>query len=202
MHTLSDSLRFMKTRNFNVARFYECSTQKELISAFDKLSKPVVLKVDSKKHTHKTDVKGVVLDINDKRTAVMHFNRLMLLGESVVVQEQLKGVELILGITNDDVFGTLLMFGLGGVFVELLNDVSFRACPITLQDADDMINELKAKHVIDGFRGEKINRSLIKKLLVKLSKFAVKDNVKTLDLNPVIFQDNKYFIVDARMESF
>jgi succinyl-CoA synthetase beta subunit len=201
MFSLSDSLRFMKTRKFNTARFYECRNKTELYSAFDKLTAPVVLKVDSMKHTHKTDVKGVVLNINDKRVLGKEFDRLMLLGESVVIQEQKKGVELIMGLNYDNSFGHVIMLGIGGVLVELLKDVSFRACPIALFDAEDMIEELKAKKVLNGFRNmPKIKKSLIKKVLVKLSKTAVKDNIKTLDLNPIIFTKNDYYIVDARMD--
>jgi len=199
MHSLSDSLRFMKTRGFNTARFYECRNKTQLLSAFDKLDKPVVLKIDSKKYSHKSEVKGVVLDVNDRKTAVKEFERLMLLGESVVIQEQQKGTELIC----DNSFGRLIMLGIGGIFVELLDDVSFRACPINSEDAGEMIEELKAKKLIKGFRNNPgISKALIKKLLVRLSKFAEKSNVKTLDLNPVIFDKNNYYVVDARMENF
>ncbi|MBN1924149.1 MAG: acetate--CoA ligase family protein [Nanoarchaeota archaeon] len=202
MLSLSNSLRFMKTRGFNVVRFYECKNKNEFLSAFDKLDKPIVMKIDSEKYTHKTEVSGVVMNITDKREALMQFNRLMLLGESVVVQEQLKGVELILGVTNDTSFGTLIMFGMGGVFVELLQDVSFRACPINLQDAEEMINDLKMKELLNGFRNQpKVNKTLLKRLLVKLSKFAVENKVLTLDLNPIIFDKNNYYIVDARMDT-
>lgn len=203
MHSLSDSLRFMKTRGFNVARFYECKTKSELSSAFDKLNKPVVLKVDSKKHTHKTEVKGVVLDVADRKIAMKEFDRLMLLGESVVIQEQRRGTEIIIGIQDDESFGRLVMFGLGGVFVELLKDVSFRACPITKKEASEMVKEIKYDKVLKGFRGmPKIKMSLLKNLLYKICKFAEKDNVKSLDLNPIVFEKGKYFIVDARMELF
>lgn len=202
MHSLSDSLRFMKTRGFNVARFYECKTKGEISSAFDKLTKPVVLKVDSKKHTHKTEVKGVVMDVVDKKTALIQFDRLMLLGESVVIQEQRRGTELIIGIEYDDSFGRIIMFGLGGLFVELLEDVSFRACPITQSDAAEMITEIKYKKILEGFRGgPKISTNLLKRLLVKVCNFAEKDNVKSLDLNPIIFEKGSYYVVDARMET-
>lgn len=203
MLSVTDSIRFMKTRDFNVARFYECKSVKELNIAFDKLNKPVVLKINSEKYAHKSDVKGVVLNVYNKNEAADEFKRLIKLGESVVIQEQHKGVELIIGLQNDDTFGPIIMLGVGGVMVELLKDVSFRACPITLDDAEQMINELKTKDLLEGFRGtEKVNKALLKKLLVKLSIIAEKEKIKTLDLNPVIFEKNDYFIVDARMEIY
>lgn len=201
MLSLSNSLRFMKTRGFNVVRFYECRTENELRSAFDKLNKPVVLKVDSEEYTHKTEVNGVVLNVDEKKKALKEFNRLMLLGESVVVQEQCEGTELIMGVNEDETFGKIIMFGLGGVLVELLNDVSFRACPINRRDAKEMIDELKASELIKGYRGrERVSKVKIKDLLIKLCKFAEENNVKSLDLNPVMFKGKNYHIVDARLE--
>lgn len=125
----------------------------------------------------------------------------MLLGESVVVQEQKSGNQLIVGINYDNSFGHVLMFGFGGILVELLKDVSFRSCPISLNDAEDMINELKMKKLIEGFRNNApMNKVVLKKLLVDLSKFAISENIKTMDLNPILFDKDNYYIVDARIE--
>ncbi|VVB75537.1 Acetate--CoA ligase [ADP-forming] II [Candidatus Tiddalikarchaeum anstoanum] len=202
MFSVTDSLRFMKTRGFNIARFYECKNLKELNLAFDRLNKPVVLKINSEKFSHKSDVKGVVLNINSKNELVEEFKRLIKLGEGVVIQEQVKGVELIIGLQYDDSFGPIIMLGAGGVFVELLKDVSFRACPINLDDAEEMIEELKTKKLLEGFRGaDKVNKAVVKKLLVKLSQIADKERIKTLDLNPIIFDKSNYYVVDARMET-
>jgi 3-hydroxypropionyl-CoA synthetase (ADP-forming) len=191
----------MKTRGFEVAKFYECKSVNDVKLAFDKLHSPVVMKIDSKKHLHKTEAGGVILNISNKNDAVSHFKRLAQIGESVIIQEQHKGVELVLGVNYDDSFGRLIMFGVGGVLVELLKDVSFRVCPITLEDAEQMINELKTKQLLEGFRGgPKINRTMLKRLLVKLCGTAEKEKIKLLDLNPVIIEKNEYHIVDSRIE--
>jgi acyl-CoA synthetase (NDP forming) len=201
MLNVSDSLRFMKTRDFNVAKFYDCKTPSELSLAFDKLNKPVVLKINSLKYSHKTDVKGVALNVMSKSEANEEFKRMMKIAESVVLQDQVKGVELIIGLKNDETFGPIIMLGIGGVLVEIVKDVSFRACPITLDDAEDMINDLKARKILDGYRNyDKINKQLLKKLLVKLSTIAEKEKIGELDLNPVIFDKENYYIVDARIE--
>lgn len=200
MLKLADSLRFMKTRNFNVADFYECASKSELLSAFDRMQKPVVLKISSEEHLHKTDVGGIVLGINDKKKLLSSYAELKNLSAKVVLQEQKKGLELIIGIHNDGVFGQMIMLGIGGVFVELIKDVSFRKIPISLKDADDMINELRFNHLLKGFRGsEQISKSLLAKLLMNISETAMKEKIKALDLNPVIFSKNDYFIVDARV---
>ncbi|MDD4353645.1 MAG: acetate--CoA ligase family protein [Candidatus Nanoarchaeia archaeon] len=201
MLKLSDSLRFMKTRNFNLAEFYECSNKSELLSAFDRLTKPLVIKISSEEYSHKSDVGGLFLNINDKKELLKAYNNLKKLSKSVVLQEQKKGIELILGINNDNVFGKMIMLGIGGVFVELIKDVSFRKAPITKKDALDMINELKFKKILNGFRNNpKINIDKLSELLVKLGELAINEKVLSMDLNPVMFLENDYFLVDARIE--
>jgi len=201
MLKLSDSLRFMKTRKFNLAEFYECSNKSELLSAFDRLSKPIVLKISSEKYTHKSDIGGIALNIMDKKELIKAYNNLRKLSKSVVMQEQKKGAELIIGINKDSTFGKMIMLGVGGVFVELIKDVSFRKAPISKKDADEMINELKFKKVLEGFRGNpKVDEQKLAELLVKISDLAVNEKILSMDLNPVIFSGNEYYLVDARIE--
>jgi acyl-CoA synthetase (NDP forming) len=200
MLNLSDSLRFMKTRNFNLAEFYECSNKTELLSAFDRLSKPVVIKISSEEYSHKTDVGGLILNIVDKKGLITSYSKLKKLSKTVVLQEQKKGTELIIGINNDSVFGKIVMLGIGGVFVELIKDVSFRKAPLTKKDAYNMINELKFKKILKGFRkNPSINEEKLVELLIKIGDLAIKEKILDMDLNPVIFLENEYFLVDARI---
>ena len=108
--------------------------------------------------------------------------------KAILVQEFIKGIELIIGIKKDSSFGHALMFGVGGVMVELLKDVSFRICPITHKDAEEMINDLKAKDLLTGFRDSKpVNLNLLKKCLIKASEIPKKfPNIKELDINPLL----------------
>lgn len=201
MMKLSDSLRFMKTRGFSLAEFYECSSTSELISAFDRLNKPIVMKISSKEHTHKTDVGGLFLNIFDKKELLKSYSSLKKLSKTVVLQEQKKGTELIIGIIHDAVFGKMIMLGIGGIFVELVKDVSFRKVPITKKDAFEMINELRFKKILEGFRGNpKIDEQVLAELLVKAGDTAVKEKILEMDLNPVIFSGSEYFLVDSRIE--
>ena len=97
-------------------------------------------------------------------------------------------------------FSHILLFGLGGIYVEILKDISMRACPITIRDAESMINDLKAKDILYGARGNKMNINLLKKLLVKASKIPIKyPNLQELDINPLIMNEKEAIVVDARM---
>src|SRR3989338_11705053 len=124
-------------------------------------SYPVVLKIISSKASHKTDIGGVKI-VNNKQELEKEFNLLIKLSkkkklhlEGILVQEYIKGREVIIGIKNDPSFGHAIMFGIGGIMVEILKDVTFRICPIEESDAESMIQELKTKKILYGIRGEK-----------------------------------------------
>jgi acyl-CoA synthetase (NDP forming) len=111
----------------------------------------------------------------------------------VMLQEQVSGVELILGVKKDPVFNHVLLLGLGGVLVELIKDVSLRVCPVTKSEAESMIRELKTYPLLTGYRGKKgINLDLLARLLVDLSKTAIKNDIKALDINPLIAKIKNY----------
>lgn len=163
---------------------------------------PLVLKVISPYAIHKTEVKGIRI-IKDQTQIKSNFNDLMKIkgAKSVLVQEYIEGIELIIGLKQDASFGHALMFGIGGIMVELLKDVSFRICPINHKDAEEMINELKAKQLLFGFRGSNpINLNLLTKCLVNVSEIPKKyPNLKELDINPLIINDKHAVVVDARL---
>ena len=180
----------------------------EEATAFAKKTKyPVMLKLISPQALHKTEVKGIRKADNEEEL-VKEFNDLIATAkkrrlklEGILVQEHVKGVETIIGLKNDPTFGHVILFGIGGVFVEILKDVSFRVCPITTQDAEEMINELKAKELLFGFRGEKpVNMKLLKNALVTASKIPQKHpQIEELDINPFIINDKIGKVTDARI---
>ena len=168
---------------------------------------PVMLKLISPQALHKTEVKGI-RKVDNEEELVKEFNDLIATAkkrrlklEGILVQEHVTGVETIIGLKNDPTFGHVILFGIGGVFVELLKDVSFRVCPITPQDAEEMINELKAKELLFGFRGEKpVNMKLLKNALVIASKIPEKHpDIEELDINPFIINDKTGKVTDARI---
>ncbi len=164
---------------------------------------PVVLKVSDKKILHKSDVGGVIINIKNmdelKEKFILmkkRFPESKFLIESMVKP----GVEIIIGSSNDKTFGQTIMLGIGGIFVELYRDVSFRLIPINESDAVSMIDDLKGKKLFDGFRNYRINKEDVVELLLKVSRL-VDDlkNVDQLDLNPIIFNENGYWVVDAKL---
>jgi len=196
---VNESLEFLKLEGYPVARSFIIGSVNDLNEVLKRVKLPVVMKIISSEHTHKTDVGGVITGINCVKAAVKAFNHLKRLG-GVMLQEQVSGVELILGVKKDPVFNHVLLLGLGGVLVELIKDVSLRVCPVTKSEAESMIRELKTYPLLTGYRGKKgINLDLLARLLVDLSKTAIKNDIKALDINPLIANNKELLIVDARL---
>ena len=174
-------------------------------SAFAKtIGFPVVLKIISQKILHKTDIGGVILDIGDKESLSAAWGKINKLAKSkkadILIQRQEQGTEIIIGAKRDPVFGPVVMFGLGGIFVELLKDVSFRLAPINKREAGQMIKEAKSYKLLTGFRGgKKANIEKIKDILVNVSKMASKENIRELDLNPIIVNAKQAKTADAKI---
>ncbi|MBW3003698.1 acetate--CoA ligase family protein [Candidatus Woesearchaeota archaeon] len=163
----------------------------------------VVLKIISKQAVHKTEIKGVRV-VKNYLELQKNFNDLLQLArrkklrlDGILVQEFVEGKEVIIGLKKDPTFGQVIMFGLGGIFVELLKDVSFRVCPISQDDAQDMIDDLKGKKLLEGFRGEKpVNLDILKAALVGVSKIT---GVEELDINPFMINSKEGKAVDVRL---
>ena len=161
---------------------------------------PVVLKIDSPDILHKSEFGGVALNINNDKELKDAYEAMLKKVKSVapkakirgvLVQEMARGdgVEVIVGVTRDPQFGPTLMFGLGGVFVELLQDVSFRICPITLTDAKEMIRETKGFKLLEGFRGSlRADIAALEEVMVKFSRLAMdlESQVKETEINPLL----------------
>lgn len=197
MLNVSDSLNFLKIKGLPVVKTVKVSSLNGLRTACKKLGYPLVLKLDSPEH--KTEKGWVATEIESVEQAVKVFKKLSKQGE-VVLQPQVEGIELSLGIKKDPVFKQVVMFGLGGVFIELFKDVVFKVCPINKDEAKKMIKELKAIDLLKGYRGgEVVNLDLLASVITRLSKIAVKDDIKELDVNPLIAVKDKFQIVDARL---
>jgi acetyltransferase len=167
---------------------------------------PLAMKIASPDIVHKTDVGGVVLNIRDGKELKEKFEGMMtriktampkanLLGVNLI--QMVSGIECIVGITTDPQFGPAVMFGLGGVFVEALKDVTFRVVPFDAAEACRMIGEIKAKKILDGFRGMKADKDSIIKTLIAIQKLA--PLVKEIDINPLLTNQDGSYAVDARI---
>ena len=177
-----------------------------------KIGFPVVMKIVSPQIIHKTDAGGVKLNIANENEAVKAFNEIVANCKRYNKNADIRGIliekmvkastEIIVGVTRDPTFGPAIMFGLGGIFVELLKDVSFRIAPIETKDAKEMISEIKALPMLQGFRGgPNVDPKLIVDVLMKISQFSVDyiDDVLEIDLNPIFAYDDRLLTVDARI---
>jgi len=186
-------------------------TRREAASIAKEIGFPVVLKVVSPQVIHKTDVGGVKLGIRNASQVELAFKEIMSSVCATMPEARIDGVsvqpmarpgtEVIIGMSKDPQFGPVIMFGLGGILVELLKDVSFRIVPLTKRDASEMIREVKSYPLMRGYRGhEAVNINLLEDLIVKVSAFVDKTpEIKELDLNPVIAYKDSAVVVDARV---
>ncbi len=185
--------------NIPVAKHHLASSVSEVERLAKSYGFPVVLKLVSSKVIHKTEAGGVkvVQDAVQLREIAADY----LEKGKVLVQEHCSGVEMFLGIKNDASFGHVLLAGIGGIFVEVYKDVAFRVCPITIKDAEQMLDELKGKALLDGVRGQKaVNRKLLLDAMVKLSNLPDKlAGIEELDVNPFFINDKEGKAVDARL---
>ncbi len=169
-----------------------------------KLKFPVALKVCSNKILHKTDVGGVKLNIKDKdelKAAFKEFRKKFPRENLLVDQMADKGVEIIIGLVQDPTFGLSIMCGIGGIFTELYKDVTFRVIPLQSFDAGDMVEEIKGKALLEGFRGIKANKQLVIDLVLKVAKLGEElgEHIDQMDLNPVFIYENDLCVVDAKL---
>ncbi len=165
---------------------------------------PVALKVCSSKILHKTDVGGVKLGIqnmDELKKRFKEFRKKFPKENLLVDQMEEKGVEIIVGLVQDPTFGLSIMCGIGGIFTELYKDVTFRVVPIDRYDAEQMIEEIKGKKLLEGFRNIPANKELVVDLLIKVSKIGqeLDEHIDQLDLNPVFVYGDDLCVVDAKL---
>jgi len=199
MLNVTDSLNLLKLEGLPVIKTFKVDSIEALEIAVRDTGFPLVLKINSPEH--KTDKGGVMVGIQSFDEAITALKKLLKISKDVVAQPQAKGLELSLGIKKDPVFNQVILFGIGGVLIELLKDISLRICPITKVEAKEMINELKSAVFLKGYRGGlKVNIDLLADLISNLSRIALRHDIKELDINPLIAKDNDLFIVDSRIK--
>ncbi len=173
----------------------------ELVSFAERTGYPVVAKVVGP--VHKSDVGGVALDIKNAKHLKMEFERMMKIKDAtgVMVQKMLRGTELFIGAKYESRFGHIVLCGLGGIFVEVLKDVSSGLAPLSYGEAYSMIKSLRGYKIIEGTRGQKgINQQRYAEVIVRLStllRFATE--IKEMDINPLLADENGVTAVDARI---
>lgn len=189
-----------------VTREYLVENRDDVKKVARKIGYPLVMKGCSSEIAHKTEKGLIHTDIRNSSEALKAYDeiekRLNGYNGAVLIQETVKGRrELVMGLTRDDQFGPCVMFGLGGIFTEILNDVSFRRAPLDKSEALDMIREIKGNKIIDAIRGmEAVDTEILTDMLIRLGRIGLEvDHVWEIDLNPVIISGKNPIVADALM---
>jgi acyl-CoA synthetase (NDP forming) len=206
-----ESKELVKKAGIPVVEAKLARSKKEAISISKEMGLPVVLKISSLDVVHKSDSGGVKLGLANATQVGKAYNEIISSVKQAYPEARIEGVsvqpmappgvEVIVGMSTDPQFGPVLMFGLGGILVEVLKDVSFRIVPVSARDAREMIREIKGYPVLEGYRGQKpASIPALEKLIVKVSQFVEKNpRIKELDLNPIFAYPDKAVAVDARI---
>lgn len=206
-----ESKELLKEMGIPTTKIELATTESDAVGISEKMGFPVVLKIASHDISHKSDAGGVKVGLKTREDVAGAYKQIMdsvkqkapqARIEGVSVQNMAKpGIEVIIGMTKDAQFGPVLMFGLGGIWVEVLKDVSFRIIPLTKNDAGEMIKEIKGYPLLQGYRGmDPASISTLEDMLLKLSDFMEKNpEIKEMDLNPIFAYKDGAVAVDARV---
>ena len=206
-----ESKQLLERAGIPVTKTKLARSKKEAISVSKEMGFPIVLKIISPDVVHKSDSGGVRLGLANGAQVGRAYSEIMSSVRQRYPQAAIQGVsvqpmastgtEVIVGMSKDPQFGPVLMFGLGGVLVEVLKDVSFRIVPVTKRDASEMIREIKGYPLLQGYRGqEAVDVASLEGLIVRVSEFIEQNpQIKELDLNPVFAYRDKAVAVDARI---
>jgi acyl-CoA synthetase (NDP forming) len=204
--------KVLRTYGINAAKSFSCRNDfEEVLRSSEEIGFPVALKLISQDILHKSDAGCVALNLGNREEVRAAYHGILenaerakrdALIEGFLVQEMVqKGHEVIVGLATDPTFGKIILFGLGGIFVEILKDVAIRMIPITKVDAQDMIEEIKGYGVLQGARGkEPANLQLLREILLGVSRLGNEvEQIREMDLNPVFISSSKAIVADSRI---
>jgi acetate---CoA ligase (ADP-forming) subunit beta len=198
-----DSKRFLSSYGIPVTREALADGPESAVIEASKLGFPVALKASGSSLFHKTEVEGVALNLRNEQDVRNAGKKLFCIQgcEALLVQEMVKGArEWVCGLKRDDQFKVCIMFGLGGIFTEALDDVTFRIAPITLWDAEEMMTEVRCRKLLGPFRGQPaVNRRAVAQTLVDIARIGLQcESIVEIDINPLkIREDGDPVAVDA-----
>ncbi len=198
-----DSKRIIQQAGTPVTRERLAASRDEAVKMAREIGYPVVLKGCADTLTHKTELGMVRVGLGSDKDVEQAYDELMSRNvpvDGILVQEMIKGDrEFVIGLTRDPQFGPCVMFGLGGIFTEVLQDVSFRVAPITEGDAEEMIDEIRTKKILGEFRGSPpVDRAVLVQSLVGIGNLGVEfEEIAEIDINPLIVRGGKPVAVDA-----
>ena len=207
--TEPETKAILKLAGFSIPKEHLVTNARDAMRVAGQIGFPVVLKVVSPDLPHKSDIGGVRLDLHSRNAVRNAYYSILkdvrarssrISIEGILVQQQLEGIEVILGATTDPQFGPVIIFGLGGIYVEALNDTVCRLIPITRQDAQSMVAEIKSAPLLNGFRGlPRVDKRSIVTALSRLSTLVARfpDQLQELDINPMLVNAQGAVAVDA-----
>jgi acetyl-CoA synthetase (ADP-forming) len=205
----ASAMELVAQEGLPVVAFRRAGTAEEAVRAAREIGFPVAVKINSVDVPHKSDVGGVILNVADEAGVRNAFDTIRQIAQRIGARDggvvvsgmASSGQEVVIGVTTDLQFGHALMFGLGGILVEVLRDVAFRIVPVTDKDAAEMIAEIRGARVLEGVRGGKpADVTALRQLLVQVSRLAARrPEIAEMDLNPVIVYEKGLLIADARV---
>ncbi len=207
----TEARELLKEYGIPVPDFKLIKSEEEITGLAKEINFPITMKIVSPDIIHKTDAGGVKLNIKDEIEARLAYQEIISKAKEYNKEARISGIiaytivpqgtEIIIGMMKDPHFGPVAMFGLGGIFVEVLKDVSFRIIPLEERDAEEMITEIKGYEILKGTRGEgPKDIQAIKEVLMKISKLTTENpEINEIDLNPVFVFEKGLQVVDARM---
>jgi acyl-CoA synthetase (NDP forming) len=207
----TEAKELLREYGIPVPDFKLIKSEDEIVGLAKEINFPIVMKIVSPDIIHKTDAGGVKVGIKDEKEAKTAYQEIIYKVKKYKKEAKISGVitysmipqgpEIIIGMMKEPCFGPTIMFGLGGIFVEILKDISFRILPLEERDAEEMISEIKGYPILKGIRGEtpKDVKS-IRDVLMKISQLVMENpEIKEIDLNPVFVFNKGLQVVDARM---
>ena len=200
-----DSKRFLSAYGVPITRERLVNSEKDARAAAERLGYPVVLKGCAHDLLHKTEAGLVMVGLGSSKEVANAFRELKAragsdFGGRFLVQEMVKGDrELMIGMTRDEQFGPSVMFGLGGIFTEILEDVVFRLAPLSLSDAREMMSEIRSAKILNSVRGmPRVNQPMLARVIVAVGKAAVDNpDIAEIDINPLIVSGSHPVAVDG-----
>ncbi len=204
----SQAKDLLRSYGINVVKSAEVNNEEELIERACEIGFPVVLELDSPQVIHKTDEEYIKLGLESKEELKKAFNEMKAKAEmeeldvkGYIVQKMIKGKEVIIGGKRDQQFGPVILFGLGGIFVQVYKDTTLIVAPIDEKEAREMMKEIKSYSILEGVRGEEsVNLDALAKTIVAVSKLMMEHTeIKEMDLNPVMVNEDDAQAVDLRV---
>ena len=203
--------KFLASYGIPIPPAYIANNAEKAAKYAQELGFPVVLKVISPQIIHKSEARGVIINIDKKEKVIEAFQEIVENARKYNSQAKVEGIyvqkmappgrEVIIGVVKDKQFGPVVMFGLGGIFVEVFKDVVFRVAPIDRREAREMIDEIKGLAILKGVRGEKpVDFSLLSEAISNISRLAIDfPQIEQLDINPVCLYPEKIYALDTRI---